>query len=306
MNIMVTGGAGFIGTNFVHYVLKNYPDATVTNVDKLTYAGNKKNLVKDKRHIFIRRDICDKNLPVENSDIIINFAAETHVDRSIQESSIFVKSNILGVQNLLELCRRHNKKFIHISTDEVYGSVSKPSKESSILNPGNPYSATKAGADLLVLSYVNTYNLDALITRSSNNYGPYQNPEKLISKLITNAIQDMPLPIYGNGKNVRDWIFVEDNCSGIDAVCRKGKKGEIYNIAGKQECQNVVIAKKILLILNKMETLIQFVQDRPGHDQKYSLDITKIKKLGWKPKHTIEQGLEKTIEWYQQNTGWWK
>jgi dTDP-glucose 4,6-dehydratase len=301
--MLVTGGAGFIGANFIRHIADEYPHLTV--VDKLTYAGNKKNLLPGVK--FVRRDICSRRMSklVKECDMVVNFAAESHVDRSIHGASVFLKTNVFGVHNLLELCRVNDKKFVQISTDEVYGSVNRSSKETDVLNPGNPYSASKASADMLVLSYVNTYGLDASITRSSNNYGPFQNTEKLIPKLITNAILNKKLPIYGDGKNVRDWIYVEDNCAAIAAVIEKGKKGEIYNIAGKQEKQNIFIAKKILDILGKPKTLIEFVEDRLGHDFRYSLDIGKVRKLGWKPAHKIEDGLKKTVEWYSQNREWW-
>ena len=310
MRILVTGGAGFIGCNFVRYMLEKYPNDEIIVLDKLTYAGRLENLhgVMDKI-IFIKGDICNKENveEVKDCDIIFNFAAETHVDRSILEAGVFVKTDVLGTYTLLEYARKHDiEKYIQISTDEVYGSIEEGSfKETDILDPSSPYSASKGGADLLVKAYHKTYGLPVLITRSSNNYGPYQYPEKLIPVLILNALHDKPLPIYGEGKNVRDWIYVLDNCEAIDLVFRKGKNGETYNIGAGNEKSNIEIAKLILKELNKPESLIKFVNDRPGHDFRYSLDTSKIQKLGWKPSTTFNQGLRKTISWYAAHKEWW-
>jgi len=311
MKILITGGAGFIGCNFVHYMLEKHPDDEIVILDKLTYAGRIENLqdVMDKI-TFIKGDICNKEdvEKVKECDVIFNFAAETHVDRSIIDARIFVKTDVLGTYNLLEYARRHDvEKYIQISTDEVYGSIKESSsKETDILDPSSPYSASKAGADLLVKAYYKTYGLPVLITRSSNNFGPYQYPEKLIPVLILNALHDKPLPIYGEGKNVRDWIYVQDNCEAIDFVFRRGKIGEIYNIGAGNEKTNIEIANLILGELNKPKGLIKFVKDRPGHDFRYSLNCEKIKRLGWIPRYKFEEALRATMEWYRENEGWWK
>jgi len=309
--VLITGGAGFIGCNFVRYMLEKYPEDEVTVLDKLTYAGRLENLqdVMDKI-TFIKGDICNIEdvKKVGECDIIFNFAAETHVDRSIIEGGIFVKTDVLGTYNLLEYARKSNvEKYIQISTDEVYGSIENGSfKEEDTLDPSSPYSASKAGADLLVKAYYKTYDLPVLITRSSNNFGPYQYPEKLIPLFITNALRDKPLPVYGDGLNVRDWIYVIDNCSAIDLVYRKGKIGEIYNIASGNEKTNLEVTDLILKELNKPKSLIKFVKDRPGHDRRYSLDFTKMNKLGWKPKYDFESAMKATVKWYVENEWWWK
>ena len=310
MKILITGGAGFIGCIFVHYMVEKYPDDEIVVLDKLTYAGRLENLQDVTDEItFIKGDICDREdvEKVKECDIIFNFAAETHVDRSIIEAGVFVKTDVLGTYNLLEYARKHEvEKYIQISTDEVYGSIEEGSfKERDILDPSSPYSASKAGADLLVKAYHKTYGLPVLITRSSNNYGPYQYPEKLIPVLILNALHDKPLLIYGDGKNVRDWIYVLDNCEAIEFVFRKGKTGEIYNIGAGNEKSNIEIAKLILRELNKPESLIEFVRDRPGHDFRYSLDISKIQKLGWSPSTPFIRGLRETISWYITHKEWW-
>ena len=311
MKILITGGAGFIGCNFIRYLLKKYPDEEIVVLDKLTYAGRLENLqdVMDKI-TFIRGDICNREdiEKTEDCNIIFNFAAETHVDRSIIDAGIFVKTDVLGTYNLLEYARRHDvKKYIQISTDEVYGSIEKGSfKEEDILDPSSPYSASKAGADLLCKAYFKTYGLPVLITRSSNNFGPYQYPEKLIPVLILNALHDKPLPIYGEGKNIRDWIYVLDNCEAIDFVFQKGKVGEVYNIGAGNERANIEIANLILKELNKPKSLIRFVKDRPGHDFRYSVNCEKIKKLGWIPRYNFEDALKETIEWYRDNEWWWE
>ncbi len=317
MKLLVTGGAGFIGSNFIRYILSKYPDDQIINFDKLTYAGNLDNL-KDLegnlRYKFYKGDICDPNAVekaiglVDGLDAIVNFAAESHVDRSILSAGAFVQTDVYGTYVLLEAVKRFKiERYVHISTDEVYGSLEKGSfTEDSPLSPNSPYAASKAGGDLLVRSYIKTYNLPALITRSSNNYGHYQYPEKLISLFITNALQSKKLPLYGDGKNVRDWLYVEDNCEAIDVVLRRGKVGEIYNIAGESEKKNIEITKFILKDLGLSEELVEFVKDRPGHDRRYSIDCSKMKKLGWKPKTNLEEGLRKTIYWYESNRAWWE
>jgi dTDP-glucose 4,6-dehydratase len=314
--IFITGGAGFIGSNFIHYILNKYQDYEILNYDKLTYAGNLDNLRDvegDYRYRFVQGDICDLKLlenifEKEKFDFIINFAAETHVDKSILNPHIFVETNVLGVNNLLEIVKKYGaERFLHISTDETYGSINEGSfYEDSNLSPNSPYSASKAGADLLVLAYYKTFNLPVLITRSSNNFGPYQYPEKLIPLFVTNLLEDKKVPLYGNGENVRDWIYVLDNCSGIDAVLHNGRFGEIYNIGGGNEKTNIEITKLILKSFNKGEDWINYVEDRLGHDFRYSLGIEKVKKLGWKPQYIFENALQETIKWYGENKKWWK
>lgn len=314
MRLLITGGAGFIGSNFIHWILKKYPEYEVVNLDKLTYAGNLNNLKdveENKNYSFIKGDICNKET-VEKAcngvDIILNFAAETHVDRSIIDAGDFVTTDVLGTYRLLEASRKFDiKKYIQISTDEVYGSIEKGSfKETDLLEPSSPYSASKAGGDMLVHSYFVTHKLPVVITRSSNNFGPYQYPEKLIPLFITNALRNKKLPLYGDGKNVRDWLYVLDNCDAIDLVMHKGKAGEIYNIGSGNETTNIDITTLILQELHRPESLIEFVPDRKGHDRRYSLDTTKIKKLGWKPMNDFKTALSKTIRWYAENEWWWK
>jgi dTDP-glucose 4,6-dehydratase len=306
MRILITGGAGFIGCNFVRYLLDKYPDDEITVLDKLTYAGQLENLQEVMNKItFIKGDICDKEdvKKVGDCDVIFNFAAETHVDRSILDAGVFVKTDVLGTYTLLEYARKYDvEKYIQISTDEVYGSIDKgSSSEEDVLDPSSPYSASKAGADLLVKAYHKTYGLPVLITRSSNNFGPYQYPEKLIPVLILKAMHDELLPIYGDRRNVRDWIYVLDNCAGIDMVFKRGEIGEIYNIASGNEKQNIEIANLILEELNKPKSLIKFVEDRPGHDQRYSLNIEKVRELGWNSKYRFEDAVKETIRWYKDN-----
>jgi len=309
--ILVTGGAGFIGSNFVRQLI-NETNSKVLNLDKLTYAGNLRN-IKDfrsnKAHRFLKGDIRNSKLVdslVEKTDAVVNFAAESHVDRSIKTPRIFMETNVLGTQVLLEACRRFRVRFEQISTDEVYGSRAEGSfKETDLLKPSSPYSASKAAADLLVNAYYVTYGLEVTVTRSTNNYGPNQHPEKLIPRLITNALRGRPLPIYGTGENVRDWIFVEDNCRAIRVVLEKGQKGQVYNIAGGNEKKNIDIARRILRQLSLPETMLEFLKDRPGHDLRYSLDCEKIRRLGWKPVVAFDEGLRKTISWYKSNSRWW-
>ena len=312
MRILVTGGAGFIGSNFVRHVLSKHPDYQIDVLDKLTYAGRKENLhdVWD-RITFHKGDITKKDVVekiAEYCDCIVNFAAETHVDRSIMEPGAFVLTDVLGVYNLLEVARKFSTpKFVQISTDEVYGHVLKGSfREEDRINPRNPYSASKAGAELLCKAYFETYGLPAIIARSSNNYGPYQHPEKLIPKTIIYALSDEPIPVYGAGENVRDWLYVKDNCEAINLLLHKGEPGEIYNIAAGQKLKNIQVIQKILKLVNKPESLIKFVKDRPGHDLRYSLHTKKMRELGWKPETRFAEGIKKTVEWYKQNEKWWK
>ena len=314
MKLLVTGGAGFIGSNFIRYILNKYKDFSIVNLDKLTYAGNLKNLTdvaSNKNYSFIKGDICNKSIvekAMKGCDVVINFAAETHVDRAILDAGSFVKTDVYGTYILLQAAKKYKiKKFIQISSDEVYGSIERGSfSESSPLNPRNPYSASKAGADKLALSFFTTYNLPVLVTRSSNNFGPYQHPEKLIPLFITNLLEGKNVPLYGDGKNIRDWIYVLDNCEAIDFVMHKGKNGEVYNIAGNNEKQNIDVAKLILKNLNKDKSYIEYVTDRLGHDRRYSIDCKKIKKLGWKSKYKFNASLASTIKWYKGNTSWWK
>jgi dTDP-glucose 4,6-dehydratase len=311
---LVTGGAGFIGSNYVHYLLKKYSDVKVINLDKLTYAGNLDNLkdIKDKSNYkFVKGDICDQALVdelVKQCDVVVNFAAESHVDRSIGAPDDFIRTDVFGAFVLLESANKHHiKKFIQISTDEVYGSILRGSfKETDTLMPSSPYSASKTGADRLAYSYHVTYNLPVIITRCSNNFGPYQYPEKLISLFITNALEDKKLPVYGDGQNVRDWIYVWDHCDAIDFVERYGTNGEIYNIGGGNERTNLEITEYVIKRLGKSNNLMTFIKDRPGHDRRYSLDCTKIKNLGWQPNYRLEQALNETIEWYKNNKWWWE
>ncbi|UCH12905.1 MAG: dTDP-glucose 4,6-dehydratase [Candidatus Omnitrophota bacterium] len=321
MNILVTGGCGFIGSNFIRYMLKKYRNIKIINLDKLTYAGNLNNLKdieKDKRYKFIKGDICNSKL-VDSIlkrytiyDIryttIINFAAETHVDRSIKDATDFIKTNVEGVRVLLDVAKRYKiEKFQQISTDEVYGDIKKGfSKEPDKLLPNSPYAASKAAADSLCLSYYHTYNLPIIITRSSNNFGQFQYPEKVMPLFITNVIEGKKLPLYGDGKNIRDWLYVGDNCSGIDFILRKGKPGQVYNIGGGNQIRNTDMAKAILKKFNLKANRIKYVADRPGHDRRYALNSNKIKRLGWKPKYSFDKALTLTVDWYRKNLWWWK
>ena len=314
MRVIVTGGAGFIGGNFIRYMLKKYNKYEFINLDKLTYAGNLKSiedLLKYPNYKFVQGDIADKQVLQDlmpGVDAIINFAAESHVDRSIDGPEVFVLTNVLGTQVLLEAARKHKvSKFVQISTDEVYGSLGADGlfTELTPIAPSSPYSASKASADLLVYSYYHTYGMDVSITRCSNNYGPYQHLEKLIPSFITKAIKDRPLPIYGDGLNIRDWLYVDDHCSAIDLVLHSGQPGEVYNIGGNNEHANLEITKIILSALGKSEDLIEYVTDRPGHDRRYAIDSTKIRtQLGWNPQYNFEEGIQETIEWYKNNTNW--
>jgi dTDP-glucose 4,6-dehydratase len=315
-HILVTGGCGFIGSNFVRYILAQHP-YHVLNFDKLTYAGNPENLQdieQNRRYTFIKGDIAKVSdlekafeLPVE---MIVNFAAESHVDRSIIDPDTFIRTNINGTFQLLEMAKRKQiEKFVQISTDEVYGSLGKEGKfrEDTPLAPNSPYSASKASADVLAMSYYKTYEMPVLITRCSNNYGPYQFPEKLIPLMITNALQDIELPVYGDGLNIRDWIHVKDHCEAIDVVLHKGIVGNVYNIGGENERTNIEIVKTILHTLGKSDKLIKYVKDRPGHDRRYAIDSTKLKReLGFSPKIDFTEGMKETVRWYQDNRTWWE
>ncbi|MCM3055987.1 dTDP-glucose 4,6-dehydratase [Caldibacillus thermoamylovorans] len=318
MKVLVTGGAGFIGSNFVRYMVKKYPEYQIVNLDLLTYAGNLENLkeVENKpNYKFVKGDIADHEFingffAEEKFDYVINFAAESHVDRSITDPGIFVRTNVQGTQVLLDSAKNIGvKKYLQVSTDEVYGTLGETGyfTEETPLAPNSPYSASKAGADLLVRAYHETYGMPVNITRCSNNYGPFHFPEKLIPLMIINALHDKDLPVYGDGLNVRDWLYVEDHCEAIDTVLHKGVVGEVYNIGGNNEHTNIEIVKTILKHLGKPESLIKFVKDRPGHDRRYAIDATKIRtELGWEPKHTFETGIKETIDWYLENKDWWE
>ena len=312
--ILVTGGAGFIGSNFIHYMLNKYDGYKILNFDVLTYAGNPDNLrdvENNPNYLFIKGDITsntDVEAALRQADAVVHFAAESHVDRSIEGPEVFIKTNVLGTQIMLEQAKKHNiEKFIHVSTDEVYGSLGSTGyfTEETPLSPNSPYSASKTGSDLLVRAYFHTFRFPGIITRCSNNYGPYQFPEKLIPLMISNALEDKTLPVYGDGMNVRDWLYVDDHCSAIDAVLHKGKPGEVYNIGGNNEWHNIDIVKLILKELNKPESLINFVKDRPGHDRRYAIDAAKIKNdLDWEPATQFPEGIKKTIQWYIENPEW--
>ena len=316
MKLLVTGGAGFIGSNFIRQIMGSHPDWGVVNLDALTYAGNLNNLKgieKNSHYTFIRGDICNRDivdaiLDKHKIDAIIHFAAESHVDRSIANASAFVKTNVLGTHTLLECARTHTiPKFIHISTDEVYGSTMEGSfKETDVLSPSSPYSASKGGSDLLALSYFTTYNLPVIITRCTNNFGPCQFPEKLIPLFVTNLLEGKKVPVYGNGKNVRDWIHVSDHCRAVEFLLEHGNPGEIYNIGGGHEKTNLEITGKILDLLSRDDSMIEYVTDRPGHDFRYSLDCSKIHAIGWKPQYSFDEALKETITWYARNEWWWR
>ena len=321
MKHLVTGGAGFIGSNYIFYLLKKYPNDEIVCLDKLTYAGNLSTLesvLNLPNFKFVKGDICDRDLVYklveeEMPDVIVNFAAESHVDRSIEDPSLFLNTNIVGTSVLMDAARKFGiKRFHQVSTDEVYGDLplDRPDllfRENTPLHTSSPYSSSKAGADLLVMAYHRTFGLPVTISRCSNNYGPYQFPEKLIPLMIAKALNDEKLPVYGDGANVRDWLYVEDHCEAIDLICRKGKVGEVYNVGGHNERNNLTIVKLILKELGKSEDLITFVVDRKGHDRRYAIDPTKIhNELGWLPKTSFENGIKETIKWYLDNEEWWK
>jgi dTDP-glucose 4,6-dehydratase len=321
MKLLVTGGAGFIGANFIFYEFANYPKTQIVCVDALTYAGNLSTLrsVAQKENFkFVLGDITDSSLiddlfKEEKFDCVVNFAAESHVDRSIEDPEIFLKTNVLGTQILLDACRKYGiKRFHQVSTDEVYGDlpIDRPDlffTEETPLSPSSPYSASKASADLLVMAYFKTYGIPVSISRCSNNYGPYQFPEKLIPLMISRALNDQELPVYGKGDNVRDWIYVKDHCAAVDSIMREGAEGQIYNIGARSEKSNIQVVKKILKELNKPESLITFVKDRLGHDKRYAIDSSKIElEIGWQPKLDFDQGITETINWYLKNSDWWE
>ena len=314
MKVLITGGCGFIGTNFIKYWLEKYPNDEIINLDKLTYAGNPDNLkdIEDNpKYTFVKGDICDRKIVdkvMKDKDIVFNFAAESHVDNSIKGPLVFTESNVLGTHVLLESAKQNNiKKFIHISTDEVYGSVKEGSfSETDILKPNSPYSAAKAAAEMIVRAYNVTFKLPVIITRSSNNYGPYQYPEKVIPLFVTNLIENKKVPLYGTGMNVRDWIYVMDNCEAVDFVSKNGEIGEIYNIGGGNEIPNIELTNSILKEMDKDETYIEYVEDRLAHDFRYSLTCNKIHKLGWKPRFNFETALKETVQWYKDNEEWWR
>ena len=318
MNVLVTGGCGFIGSNLVKYLRRTRPDWTIVNLDKLTYAGNLetlKELEGDPKHLFVRGDVANRELvdhlmALHGIDAVMHLAAESHVDRSILGPDAFVKTNVLGTQHLLEASRERGvKRFLMVSTDEVYGSLGPTGAftENSPLQPSSPYSASKTSSDLLALAWHHTYGLDVVVTRCSNNYGRYQFPEKLIPLMVVNALHDKPLPVYGDGANVRDWLHVDDHCSALLAALEKGRAGEVYNVGGNSERKNIDIVKAILGLLGKPESLIKFVKDRPGHDKRYAIDPTKTRtELGWTPAHTFEQGIQATVRWYVDNSAWWE
>ena len=319
--VLVTGGAGFIGSNFVIYMLEKHPDYKIVNLDKLTYAGNLENLKSvenNPNYSFVRGDIADREFifdlfAKEKFDVVVNFAAESHVDRSVKEPDVFVKTNVLGTQTLLDAAKEFGVKRYHqVSTDEVYGDLplDRPDlffTENTPIHTSSPYSASKAGSDLLVMAYMRTFKLPATISRCSNNYGRFQFPEKMIPLMISRALNDEPLPVYGKGENVRDWLHVYDHCAAIDLILEKGKEGEVYNIGGHNEHANIDVVKIILKAVGKPESLIKYVTDRPGHDLRYAIDPTKIRsELGWEPKYCFETGIKETIEWYLNNREWWE
>ena len=314
MKLLVTGGAGFIGSNFIRHVLATHGDDTVVNLDKLTYAGNPANLADlagNTRYTFVQGDICDATVVrdvMRGVDAVVNMAAESHVDRSILDPDAFLRTGVHGVHTLLEAVRDLKvARLLHISTDEVYGSIAEgAASEEAPLAPTSPYSAAKAAGDLLALAYVHTHKTPVVITRSSNNFGPYQYPEKVIPLFVTNALDDEALPLYGDGRNVRDWLYVLDNCEAIDLVLRRGRDGEVYNIGGGHEVENVALTRDILRLTGKPETLIRPVKDRPGHDRRYAVDCAKIRALGWTPRHGFADALAATVGWYKRNEAWWR
>ena len=314
MKLLITGGCGFIGSNFVRHILRKYRSYKVVNLDKLTYCGcrdNLKDIAKDRRYRFIKGDICNEKLVnrlMKNCDAVLNFAAESHVDRSIDDASDFVQTNVHGVQVLLESAKKCKvKRFVQVSTDEVYGSIKRGSfKETSLLHPNSPYAASKAGGDHLALAYYMTFGVPVIVTRSSNNFGPYQFPEKIMPLFITNLLEGRKVPLYGDGMNVRDWLYVSDNCKAIDLVLHKGKVGEIYNIGGGYEIPNIKLTRIILKLMNKNDNMIKYVADRLGHDRRYSLVSKKIEKLGWRPTKDFKVAIKETVEWYKNNKRWWK
>jgi dTDP-glucose 4,6-dehydratase len=314
MKLLVTGGCGFIGSNFIRHVLTEHADDRIVNLDKLTYAGNPANVADLERHprySFVHGDICDAKLVrdvARGVDAVVNFAAMTHVDRSILDPDEFLRTDVLGVHVLLEAVRElHIPRLLQISTDEVYGSIPRgAATETSPLRPTNPYSAAKAGGDLLAQAYWNTHGVPVIVTRSSNNFGPYQYPEKVVPLFVTNALDDQPLPLYGDGRQVRDWLYVLDNCAAIDLVLRQGRDGEVYNVGGGHEVENVALTREILRLTGKPDRLIQPVADRPGHDRRYALDCTKLWQLGWAPRYPFASALETTVRWYRDNTAWWR
>ncbi|MDH5770264.1 MAG: dTDP-glucose 4,6-dehydratase [Candidatus Bathyarchaeota archaeon] len=314
MKLLVTGGLGFIGSSFIRYMLTKHSDIQIINLDKLSIGSNPANLKSTetyKRYKFIKGDIADKKLVnnlVSKADIVVNIAAETHVDRSIAEPSPFLNSNTIGAVTLFEATRKHKKRLLHVSTDEVYGDILEGSfKEDDELKPSSPYSASKAAADLFAQAYHRTYDLNVVIARCTNNYGPYQFPEKLIPKTIIRASLELPIPVYGKGQNIRDWIYVQDFCEALEVLLNEGRNGEIYNISASNELANIDIAKMILKFMGKPVNTVTFVEDRPGHDLRYSLDSSKIRnELGWRPRHGFQEALEATVNWYMNNEWWWK
>jgi dTDP-glucose 4,6-dehydratase len=314
MRVLITGGAGFIGSNFIRAILADHPDDRVVNLDKLTYAGNPANLADvqhDPRYTFVHGDIGDVDLVrdvARGVDAVVNFAAPSHVDRSILDPDEFLRTNVLGVHVLLEAVRElHIPRFVQISTDEVYGSIAEgAAAEEAPLRPSNPYSAAKAGGDLLALACWRTHRVPVLITRSSNNFGPYQYPEKVVPLFVTNALDGEPLPLYGDGRQVRDWLYVLDNCAAIDLVLRRGRDGEVSNVGGSHEVSNLALTRDILRLVGQPESLIQPVADRPGHDRRYALDARKIVRLGWAPRHPFAAALDSTVRWYREHEAWWR
>ncbi len=311
--ILVTGGAGFIGSNFVRFQLERYPEVHIVNLDKLTYAGNLANLegIDESRYTFIKGDIADSAVvekAMAGCDAIVNFAAESHVDRSIEGALEFIDTDVKGVYNIVETARKvGTARVLHVSTDEVYGSIDQGSfSETDRLNPRNPYSASKAGGEMIAMAFFHTHGVPVIITRGSNTYGPRQYPEKVLPLFVTNAIDNQPLPLYGDGRNVRDWLYVDDHCAGIDTALRRGTPGEVYNVGGGNERENIVLTRRILKALGKPESLIKPVTDRPGHDRRYAINPAKLRGLGWSPQMDWDEGIERTVRWYAENEGWWR